>query len=167
MRILSTHKAYRIPWFPNDNHVLSDPAFPSTTVGLFNWITNFSVHSMHLFAWKTCRSMHPFAQKKLCYINAVMVLTQDFYHVNSLPHQRKESHPSCIKGSTRLVLCTLTWSQRRWSLRRGARRAFLQKQRLKQNMAGEHVRILVRLEIEMIVNSCCKFCCSKIWLLSI
>ena len=64
MRILSTHKAYRIPWFPNDNHVLSDPAFPSTTVGLFNWITNFSVHSMHLFCMKNLSFNASFCTKK-------------------------------------------------------------------------------------------------------
>ena len=100
------------------------------------------------------------------YINVVMVLTQDprFHLVNSLPLLRKESHPSCIKGNTRSVLCTSTWSQRRWSLRRGVLKAFSRKQKLKQNMAGEHVRktqdtCMGSVELKC-ADFCCKFCCN-------
>ena len=47
------------------------------------------------------------------------------------------SQQSCIRGSIRLVLCTLIWSRRRWNFKSGVQKAFLQKLKHKPSMDGD------------------------------
>jgi hypothetical protein len=65
----------------------------------------------------------------------VMVLTEDFYLVNSPPlNKRKTTKLHKRKHQIGSLYYVINQSPRRWSL---LRRAFLRKQKHKQNTAGE------------------------------